>query len=304
MLPQSNSSPFVDSFVGFASEKEAPGSASPFATETLFHEDNETVTSQSSLILSELYDPHFDQAALEAAAETAALSWVRREGQALAFELDDARAEQFAHEQLKSVAAEMERRLGELSQRFHDRQFGTVTEAELDTWASESAATNKTLAPSFENLFGTVFKKLKNAVTKGVKFIGKLALGPFIGQITKFIRPIIQRVLQLAFDKLPAKLRPLAEKLAQTFGIKRPRAQVATPSEPSSASSDEPPPAQDASAVQTELDTYLSRLVSAESEADAALIAHEYAEAASGETGDPAGPDFATERERFVEALL
>ena len=299
MLPPSNASPFVDSFVGFASENEPSNSTSPFAAESVFHEDNEAATSQSSLIRAELYDPNFDQAVLEAAAETAAYSWVHSEREALTFELDDARAEQLAHEHLKSVTAEMERRLENLRQHFYSRPLGTVTETELDTWASESATDNQALAPSFENLFGTVFKKIKNAVTKGVKFIGKLALGPFIAQITKFIRPIIQRVLQLAFDKLPAQLRPLAEKLAQSFGIKRPPQQAAAATASSTATV--PPPAQDASTVQAELDTYLSRLVAADSEADAALIAHEYAEAASGSTPNH---DLATERERFVDALL
>jgi hypothetical protein len=324
--PQHTASPFVDAFVGFSSDNEiVPGGGSPFAADAPFREDHEAVTSETSLILSELYDPSFEQATLEAAAEAAALSWARRDGESPSFELEEARAEQLADEQLRPVAEEMERRLDDLSQQFYDRPLGSVTEAELDGWASELAAKGKALAPSFENLFGGVFKKLKTVVGKGVKaikagakFVGKLALGPLIAQVRKFIRPIIQRVLQLAFDKLPPQFRPWAEKLARSFGVKRPqglnlpvvsaaaglppRAQASVSTATAAQPVDEPPLAQDAAGIQTELDSYLSRLVSAQSESDAELIAHEYLEAANGETD--LLPDLAAERERFVDALL
>src|SRR5262249_49478397 len=53
-----------------------------------------------------------------------------------------------------------------------------------------------------------------NLAKKGVGALAKMGLGPVLNKLKKLVWPLLKRVIQFAMGKLPANLRPLAQKLA------------------------------------------------------------------------------------------
>ena len=83
------------------------------------------------------------------------------------------------------------------------------------------------LSPAFEGFLSGLWNKAKsiaksaiNVVKSGVAAVGKfLPLGWIFNKLKPLIKPLLQRVLQFALDRLPAPLRPIASKLAaRLFG--------------------------------------------------------------------------------------
>jgi hypothetical protein len=113
-------------------------------------------------------------------------------------------------------------------------------------------------SPAFELFFGAIKKKLKKVASKaiavakkGVALAGGALLGPILAKLKPLIRPLLDKVIKFALDKIPAPYRPYARALASKLGagVGRALPSAAAPSAPSpvdlaaqsaAAASDEP----------------------------------------------------------------
>ncbi len=62
-------------------------------------------------------------------------------------------------------------------------------------------------------------KRVASAAKAGAKFVGKLALGPFILKLKALLRPMLQHALRYALGRLPVPLQPIARTLASKLGV-------------------------------------------------------------------------------------
>src|SRR5713226_9438008 len=102
-----------------------------------------------------------------------------------------------------------------------------MTETEIDRLFETIQPNFGHLSPAFENFLGSLWRKAKkiasgavNLVKKGIAAVGKIIpLGWIFDKLKGLVRPLLKRVLQYALGRVPAQLRPYAEKLAnRLFG--------------------------------------------------------------------------------------
>ncbi|MDH5667658.1 MAG: hypothetical protein OEY86_06595 [Nitrospira sp.] len=206
----------------------APPSSSPFLSLYEFEEGSGPVEPESeelAAFLSELQDEEFDEAIYELAAEANDLygsQLVNEQGEksATAYETERVLAQHF-----EPLASEVEALLEAVEKRWGEREAATIPEGEIDTFLDEYRAQTD-LSPSFEFFFKKigraikkVAKKAVNLAKKGVRFVGKFALGPLLKKIKALIRPLLKRVLRFAIGKLPVALQPVAKQLAAKIGV-------------------------------------------------------------------------------------
>lgn len=191
--------------------------ASPFASGFTSHEESAQVVEAYEALITELEDEEFDEAVESLVDEVAGrhLTALARSGD------QEQAAEQDAREWLESFGESVDRGLAELEQRFTDRRLDSIGEDEAAGVLAEYA---RDPASASEQLFGGLVKKAFNAaasVAKGaVRGLSRLIpMGPVFAALRKLVRPLLQRVLAKALNRLPAPLRGPATQLAQRLGI-------------------------------------------------------------------------------------
>lgn len=105
----------------------------------------------------------------------------------------------------------------------------TLHEVQLGTFLENFEYQTELEVPAFDNFFKKIFKKIKKIAKKGFKVIKKAGkvlkkfspLHIILGKLKKLVRPLLNRVLKFALNKVPARFRPLAKRLARRF-IKAP----------------------------------------------------------------------------------
>ena len=95
-----------------------------------------------------------------------------------------------------------------------------MSESELDTFLERLEPRGTGLEPYFEDFLGGLAKKVgafaKKAVDVAKKGLTMIpGIGALIGKLKALVRPLLDRVLKMALDKLPPQLRPVATQLAQ-----------------------------------------------------------------------------------------
>jgi hypothetical protein len=98
-----------------------------------------------------------------------------------------------------------------------------VSDAEIDRTIDEAATPSRPLEPVFEQFFKKLAQKAKGLVKKvasvakkGIALAQKLSpIHLLLGKLKGLVRPLLQRVLKMALDKLPPAVRPMASKLAK-----------------------------------------------------------------------------------------
>lgn len=175
--------------------------------------------------LSELYDEEFDEAVFELVNEAAGLhdEWSAESSATLAEQ--NLASDRSLEQHFEPLAAEIERTLEALAERFGSVEPASISESEIDSFLDEYRQ-GADVSPSFENFFGAIkntFKKVaKKAVglaKKGIAFAGKFALGPVLKKLKALIKPLLRRVLRFAIGKLPKPLQPVARKLAKRLPL-------------------------------------------------------------------------------------
>ncbi len=228
-------SPFVD-LASFESEFEGPNQETPVLSAvgrpflSIYETDEWSAEADSegedhATFLNELYDEEFDETLSELANDAAALYEGRLSGRSSnqwSLSPSDERA---IEKHFESAAQETDRMLGALEERWGDRDPATLVEAEIesliDGWQPASE-----LSPTFEDFFKKigrfvkkVAKKAVNIAKKGIRFVGRFALGPILRKLKALIRPLLRRVLRFAIRKLPPTLQPIARRFGRKVGI-------------------------------------------------------------------------------------
>lgn len=194
---------------------------SPFLSEYQLEGGEPAVTPQMQLfasLLAELHDSEFDEAVTDLVNEAAVVTEER-----YSFETGDPVQQRMEAEQgLRDYFAPLERE----SQAMLDRMIAGIgetdlhamTESELEFFLDRLAPTDSSLTPAFSNFVGKLFDKAKKVV-KGVKgLVEKVSpVHIVLKKLKSLVRPLLQRVLQSAINKLPAAVRPVAAKLAKHF---------------------------------------------------------------------------------------
>ncbi len=194
---------------------------SPFLHDIHALEVSSPLASEFSELLTELYDETFNETVRDMAAEAATLHAQQLTGEFEDRDAATARAERLMAEHFGPLAQMAEQMFEQFAQTFARYDPQSLTEAEIDRLAEQFQPPVGQLSPIFEEFLGKLFKKatgvLKGAVNlvkKGVAAVGKLGLGPFLKKLKGLVWPLLKRVIQFALNKLPASVRPLAQKLA------------------------------------------------------------------------------------------
>lgn len=252
-------SPFADSYVeGEAEAERAAEPTTTFATESPFLSESE-VTGQLVAVdpaseavaelLHELHDPELDEALYELVHEASALAAGRLTGELGDNEALEARIERMLSDHFAPLARHVEETFQRMSEALAPLDPVAMSEAELDEVLDRVEPPGGRLPPSFE-LFA---KKMKGKAKKAAKSArkaakkGKAKKGPggILKKIGALVKPLLQKVLAFALDKIPAKYKPLALKLAERMGLRKPAKRKLAPKP----AADDATDTQDASAV-------------------------------------------------------
>ncbi|HEU4887776.1 MAG TPA: hypothetical protein VFV49_07825, partial [Thermoanaerobaculia bacterium] len=304
----------------FPSEALTPAIGSPFVSvyeldghREFFDPEQEAYTT----LVQDLYDEEFDEALFELMVSARGLHEEHMVSSAQSVE-----GERLLNQHFNQLIRESEGAVTAFEREFGAREVTSLSESELDAFA-EGYASSTPLNPEFEEFFGKLKKKLSGLAKKAVGFAKKagsfalkLGLGPVLNKLKGLIKPLLNKVLQMAIGKLPEAVRPAAQQLADRIFNRQPKsADGGAPADAAASSSDaSAAPAEDAGAgaqaaaganvtdIQQEFDQQVANLFLAADEVELEL---EVARARSDERG-PAVPVYAEldqARERFINEL-
>jgi hypothetical protein len=188
--------------------------SSPFAEASATVGTPDMEADAAGALLAELDDARFAEA-IEALQDEAAARHLRSVGTWSSGYEAPVLATADTAQWLEELAEEADRVLGALEEHFGDRPVDTLGDGGMPDGLSAAQ----------ENFLGGLLNKAKKLAQgvhklaqKGVAFVGKLALGPLFGILRKLVQPLLKKVLSSAIGKLPASLRPLADRLAAKLG--------------------------------------------------------------------------------------
>jgi hypothetical protein len=229
MEAQAMSSPFAAAELGaqtLSAETEFPTSISssfesPFMEAMNEQHENTLEALGMEALLGELEDEEFDEAVQglidEAAARhlSSTATW-SSESEAPAIAAHE------TQEWIGSVAAEADRLFERLQSSYAERPLDTFDFAEFqlegERLMAELAPQGLVTEQFFKKLIKKAGKLVKGAVNlakKGVAAVAKLLpVGKLFDALRNLIKPLLMKVLKAATNRLPAPLRPVAQKLA------------------------------------------------------------------------------------------
>jgi hypothetical protein len=189
----------------------------PFITE--YELDGvETESAESALhreIMEELYDDEFNEALEDLVNSVRGVYEDRFQSE---LEQGSAQAEQQLWMYLQPLQGELETALDRLVEGLAQIDNESLTEAQLDHYLESFEYETSFEQPEFENFFKKIWKKAKKLAKKGLKTLKKLSPAHIVlGKLRKLVRPLLMRVLKFALNKVPARYRPLARRLARRF---------------------------------------------------------------------------------------
>ena len=226
-VPTLLETPFLEVYETPAFEPLAHGEGSlpetPFLSEYLLG-DQVVGDSAPALraFLEQLYDPEFDEALMELVDEADAHAELLGAGEVHG---NRARAERALEEWIAPLRMEAEALFESMSEALEAVDARALSEADLNLLLEGFEPEEGAMAPAFEDFLKKLVKKAKQAVSgavklakKGVALAGKvLPLGMILQKLKALVRPLLQRVLKLALNRLPPALRPAAAQLAKRF---------------------------------------------------------------------------------------
>jgi len=200
---------------------EAPADAFAAASETetpfLTGESTGDRITELHQLLAELYDSEFDHA-LQELSDTAAASVASGPMHAGAASPE---AESYVRDWLEPLHHEARSMVDAIGETLAEHDLARLSESEIDRLLAPHEPIATGSEPAFENFLGGFFNKIKHVVSgaanlakKGVVALTKLLpIDKILAGVKSFVRPLLERVLQMALDRLPPALRPAAEAL-------------------------------------------------------------------------------------------
>ena len=280
--------PFTPFQESYAFEPESSSAAvfetapmvTPFVSEYVGVEPQAPQAGELRDLLFELYDEQFDDVLGELAHE--AWEAVAQRTEPFGEVGTTQSAEQFLQEWSQPVRQAAETMLENIAQAASEYDLGSMNESEVDRFFEQFEPRATGLEPHFENFLGGLWDKAKSFAKKALDVAKKgltmiPGIGLLIGKLKALVRPILNRVLRTAIDKLPATLQPLARQLAQRV--------LGVPAKEAEADFEAAPAAPDLSAVQRQFDFDAASLLFSADEADQEAVVNEAVFGAERENG-------------------
>ncbi|MFZ0456800.1 MAG: hypothetical protein WAM24_23825 [Ignavibacteriaceae bacterium] len=220
-------------------------------------------------------------------------------------------AAQQINQYLEPLAMESERMIDRVSQHFTGNDLSDQNEASIEQFFNNLLAEEREFTPAQEQFFGSLFNKVKSVVKsginlakKGISAVGKLLpINIILGKLKKLIRPLLERVLKFAINKLPKNFRPYAQTLAKKM------LNLET-SYAGQGDQNYSPTSADLESIQYELDNNIANLVFSSDENESENYIQDYLSSPesferefSYETGGLDIPDIETARQKFINEL-
>jgi hypothetical protein len=274
---------------------DAPAALTPFVSEYEGEQARTPEAAELHDLLFELYDESFDETLAELGHE--AWEAVTQRAEPLGEAAASASAEQFLEDWSAPVRREAEAMLENVAEAVAEHDVASMSESELDRFFEQFEPRGTGLEPYFEDFLGGLLKKAKSFATKVVQKGLTLipGLSGLISKLKALVKPLLQRVLKTAIDKLPPTLQPVARQLAQ-------RVLGAGVLEAEGEDFAAAPAAPDMAAVQQQFDYEAAMLMFASDEADREVVVSEAAYGADREQG-AAVAELQEARARFVDQL-
>ncbi len=200
------------------------GTQTPFVTE--YYGEAPGMTAEASnleQLLFEMYSSEMNEAIAEMVQEGAALASERAEELGETFG-GGATSEQLLEQWLEPVREQAETMLSNVAEALTQQDVQTMSETELEQLFEQFEPRDTGLAPHFENFLGGLLKKglglvkgVVNMAKQGIASAIRLipGLGPLLNKLKGLIKPLLNRVLKFALDRLPPGLRPAGQRLAR-----------------------------------------------------------------------------------------
>ena len=176
-------------------------------------------------IATELKDSEFRNALEELADEALELHADQLAGEYGDRETRDLAAERLLNEHFAPLAAQADAALDRFRDRLEGYETGALTDMEIDRIATEVMPTGQPLSPASEQFLGGLLRKAGKLVSaavkaplhlvgKGLALAEKVVFGPFLGPLKKLAQFLLKHLGKLIVNKVPEKLRPLAQTLS------------------------------------------------------------------------------------------
>jgi hypothetical protein len=254
-------------------------------------------------LLGELYDPEFEEAVADLVHEASAVAEER-----FAFEAGDPAAERLEAEHgvrdyLEPLALECEAMVDRMAQGIGAADLTAMSESELEEFLDRFAPDTTSLPPTLEQFGMSFFRKVKKGVQgavklakKGIALAQKLSpINLLLDRLKKVVRPLLQRVLKFAINKLPVALRPVASQLAKRFLGVAAEAETMESEEAGEATAEDP------GVIARELDARIAGYTLAGEDFDRQAAAEDFG--AEQEAGEGAWHELQFERARFARGV-
>ncbi|CUR58432.1 hypothetical protein NOCA1140099 [metagenome] len=190
---------------------------SPFAAGLTSEDESAQAADSLEALVAELEDEEFDEAVEGLVDEVAGhhLRALTRYGD------EEQVAGQEAEQWVQYLGESVDRGLAELEQRFADRRLDSFGEDEVAGVLGEYARDPESSSEQFlGGLVKKAFRAAKAVAAGAVKGLSRLVpMGPVFAALRKLVRPLLQRVLGKAINRLPVPLRGPATQLAQRLGL-------------------------------------------------------------------------------------
>lgn len=198
-----------------------PSLRTPFVS--VYETDDALTTSQPlreayAELVERLHDDEFDEA----------LAAVHAEGRAfhdaqLAAGLSRELADQRLRRHFEPLMRESAAMVDAMAARFVPQEAAGIAEGEVESFVDEGYAPAEPLAPAFENLFKSVFKKVGGFVSsvagKALKGLAALGLGPMLALVKRHVLGFLKAAVQRVIGHLPPPVQPAARQLAAKLGL-------------------------------------------------------------------------------------
>ena len=212
-----NESPFLDvkSFVAEEVQTDVHETLIPTSSPFLAlyeSEDGSVVHPEAAdyvTFLNQIYDQEFEEALASLVDEATAIFEAQFPQDHEDPSTTGYQAERMLTQHFAPLVTEAEAMFEALDRELNQRGTIHMSEEELNTLVDQYQSSSP-LSPTFEDLWGS----LKNLTKKALSAAATLGLGPVLNKLKGLIKPLFQKVIQMAIHKLPIHLQPYARQLA------------------------------------------------------------------------------------------
>lgn len=167
-------------------------------------------------LVAELSDTEFSEALEDLVAEATAVAEdrMRLSGESEDSSGEAMEAEQAVRTYLEPIARAAEQTLESMADRFSGMDLSSASESEVESLMEQFTPPEMGLSPVAEEFIGGLVKKAKKLASKVASVMPHAII---LKKLAKLVRPLLERVLKSAINRLPVALRPIAQNLAKRF---------------------------------------------------------------------------------------